>query len=374
MVTLVDILKGENMNKFFEKNKNIIFIVVCIFAMIIMYLHYAGYRIDEENFKVLLTNYSDGFVSAGFIGSLYSFLNSIFSIDLYNYEMMYFFSKHMLFVYYIISVVLLSIIFVKCKKENKNTLMTFITISIIIIGSMFGAPETMGTYMMYETILLFLCMIFFVISKIEWINILFVTVAVLINPEFLFRGFLLVAAMFLYKISKENKKNYYYTLLIISTVITVVLFIVQNVISIFNGTFEIRVYDSAYFEIIVFMILISPYLYIGRSFFTNVFSFEKSRVYRLLQLIPIISIIEIVLKNDFGYIFYGIIVYYLFAMMYMILENDNIVLFSLEKTKMIIRERCSFSYILIAYPLLIMPFSNYFITRITRAVLSLIGV
>lgn len=385
-------------------------LLIGIFCL--LYLHGAWYRMSDENLVVLATTYREGFLSAGFVGSVYGLLNRILPYDLMTYETAYGFTKCMLGIYFLLAAGLLVMVYHKTAEEQKKKQMDLICLALILFGGMFGSGNTMGSFDMYQMIVFLLCMFPLFTNRGLWLLLPLSVVGMCIHPSFLFKNLPLILLLLTYlckkgePVSSKKRKGLRNGIL----VVCLLLFIVSEVSVILAGDRMAEIEGMAallsqnpegfdagwmvrglrilsavlpewgyhhynYLGLLFFLIFFSPYLWIGRKFFLGVN--EKvgwDREYRLLQFGALALLPEFLFKVCYGYLIYEVIVYYLVLLMFFIVVKDQKILGEMEQMLEKIRNRMPVPILLLLYPVLFIPFNGETIFFVFEKIARMFGV
>lgn len=364
-----------------DKKKILIILVSLVAAFSLIYLRFASYKISEDCIRTIELSYKNGFISAGLIGTLYRVLNMIVPVELFDYEMMYFASKCMLVLYYILAGLFVMVLFVKKKSLFKNNV-SLVLLFVVFIGGMFGVADTLGSYDMYEMIVLLFIAILLASKKGEWLIVPSAIIGILVHPSFLFKCMGIVVSVIIYrwKVKKENK---YKTLLVI-TLVSVLIAYIASELSLAIYIFEDRQLlanraivsasslipewnyrGNNYINFFIFLLAFSPYLLIGRDFFKRMYTnkIALKRVYRLMQLGGLIMLPEFVLKVQYGFLIYFVIMYYVLLLLMLNIEEDTYIISTSKEEKRLLKDKLFLPEVLVLYPLLLMPFLSISIMR-----------
>lgn len=377
--------------KTFDFKKVLLIVAVLGVIFCLVFLRFASYNISEDSLRILELSYKDGFISAGLIGTIYRGLNLVVPVELFDYEVIYVISKHILILYYVLVASFVVVIYGK-RRELFEKNPALICLFVIFTAGMFGCADTLGSYDMYQMIVVLIISILLFLQKAEWLTIPAVLVGILIHPSFLFKGFIIVAALMIYK-WKIHSENKYKSLLITSLVASVTSFIASEaslVAKIVGNTDllgdrvireasailpEWAFHGTNYINLLIFLLFFSPYLLIGRDFFKRLYKrdIENVKVYRLLQLGALFVLPEFIFKIEYGFLIYTVIMYYVLLIMYMLVQKDRAVIECIEEEKEVIKRIIPIPEVLIIYPLLLMPFIRISIMRGFDVISRLIG-
>jgi hypothetical protein len=380
-------MKTENVKNHGWKLFIIIGIIFCL-----NYLHFASFKLADDNLGVLFPSYKNGFLSAGLVGTIWRFVNQQTTVNLMSYEPVYTGAKHMLMLYYILTAVLIVMLYRKCKEKYRDMLTDFFCILVVLCGGMFGCADTLGSYDMYQMIVMLAAMILIVAEKGEWLLVPLMVIGMLIHPSFLLKNAPLLLLLLWYRYHKNHEKKYK-GILWISGILAAVLFLVSEVSALgiqgmydeslqlgqllsldattYDTNFAARAlrecsallpewgyHGNNYIGLLLCLLACSPYLLLGRHFFVkaNKNLGADRKLYRLLQLGGLFLLPEFLLKIKYGYFIYEVAVYYVLLFLFYITEDDAVMVPVMEEVRSEVRERWFFSEILLLYPLLYMPF------------------
>ena len=374
-----------------DKKKILIILLSLVVVFSLIYLRFASYKISEDCIRTIELSYKNGFISAGLIGTIYRVINMVVPVDMFDYEMVYFAAKCMLVLYYVLAGLFVMVLFVKKKslfEKNKALVVLF----IVYVAGMFGVGDTLGSYDMYEMIVLLFITIILTAQKAEWLIIPSAIIGVLIHPSFLFKCMGIVVAIMIYrwKVKKDNK----YKALLIVSVVAVLIAYAASEISLAINIFEDRqllankaiVCASSlipewnyrgrnYINLIIFLLAYSPYLLIGRDFFKRMYAkeIESKKVYRIMQLGALIILPEFVFKVQYGFLIYFVIMYYVLLLLMLNVEEDKYVISTAEEEKELLKDKIFLPEVLVLYPLLLMPFMSVSIMRGFDVIAGVLG-
>ena len=365
------------------------------FMLFCMYARFAAFQLADNNLGVLFLSYKNGFVSAGLLGTAWRVLNQITSVELMTYESVYYAAKWMMILYDVLVVILLTLIYRKSYR-NKRQALYLITLSLIVFGGMFCSSVTMGSYDMYEVMVLLLILILLFSQRVQGAIVALVLLGMLIHPSFLFKCFPLVAVMLFYQYKKTGKKSYQ-SYLILSAAVAVVVFVASE-ISVWGVQTQQEEalafgqllsanpqnYDAAlagrtlrecsailpewgyrgnnYINLVIFLLMFSPYWMLGQSFCEHFYrqkmTEDQAKVYRLMQWGTLAIIPQLLLKITYGYFVAEVMIYYLILLMFYIAQEDELVLTQMARSGEQLKNRMPVAYVLLLYPLLFMPFTD----------------
>ncbi len=389
------------------RKQNLIFLLMLFVFAILCFLKDFGSDMSHYNSTLYSFSYKYGFISRGFVGSVYQLLDKILPFDLMTYQNLYYFSI-------IMTVVLLMVIFLfyyyclsKCSKDNLHNVRMLIAFFSVFTFSNFWTPENLGRIDIYFIILLLISVVLVLEDKIPWLVIPLIGVCMCIHQGFTFTNANLILVLLFFKAmtDEDNKTRRRYLIYFIVTFAEIsILFlffeffshtagegVVEELINtsmrlsksgndynetILNheilgqGVFEeeIKYHIINLRELPFFLITFCPYIIIFVIFAKRLLRGERgvrllghlSVVLGGLTLLP-----EMILKVDFGRYAYYTFFYYILIVICLIVMKDKKTMEVFNGVKQTVNERISFGKVLIVYPLIFMPFSDWFISDIT---------
>lgn len=377
-------------------------------AIILSVLFYFEHRINQQNTTVFAFSYKYGFISRGFLGSVWLVLNKILPIDIMNYEAIYDFTKLITAIYFVILLLFYNVCLKLCKiKDEKN--MKYLSCFLSVFAfSMFLTENNFGRVDIFLMILTLISCLLIVMSKAEWLLVPICTICMLMHHGYVFMFLNIILVLLFYKavMYKEYRKKYIVLLTACISLVSVLFLyfeffshpegpnIYEEVVALakrlsFDGesygtalvNHEILGLDvfeeewiwhiSNYIQFPIFLVLFSPYIVIGYKFLTKLVK-EKSGVEKLVYLAvalgSLTAVPQMILKVDYGRYMFGFFFYYIAIVMCLIAMKDEYVVNVLETTKEEVKKFISNGKWLIVYPLLYMPFLDVYICDLTGAI------
>ena len=389
------------------RKQNLIFLLMLFVFAILCFLKDFGSNMSHYNSTLYSFSYKYGFISRGFVGSVYQLLDKILPFDLMTYQNLYYFSI-------IMTVVLLMVIFLfyyyclsKCSKDNLHNIRMLIVFFSVFTFSNFWTPENLGRIDIYFIILLLISVVLVLEDKIPWLVIPLIGVCMCIHQGFTFTNANLILVLLFFKAmtDEDNKTRRRYLIYFVITFAEIsILFlffeffshtagegVVEELINtsmklsksgndynetILNheilgqGVFEeeIKYHIINLRELPFFLITFCPYIIIFVIFAKRLLRGEKG--VRLLGCLSVVLggltlLPEMILKVDYGRYAYYTFFYYILIVICLIVMKDKKTMEVFNGVKQTVNERISFGKVLIVYPLIFMPFSDWFISDIT---------
>lgn len=379
-------------------------IVVCFALFITFYAH----TVRRYNTTILAFNYSFGFISRGFLGTLYMGLNNILPTDILNYESVVnitliattFIVLIMLFMFYCI--------LKKCEDVYLTNINYVILFFCMFFVSMYYSVRNFGRPDVYMLFFTFLGILLIIHDTCEWLVIPLSIFCILIHQGYVFYFFniflLLLAFKFLNNTGK--KRIYYGTIFTLSFLSVSALFIYFQFFSHVNGEAiydeivalatmlgnEGETYDTLFthellgidpweeewpqhvynfIELPIYCLLNLPYIILGVRFFKNILKAAETKMDKFkYALIPVFSLTIVpcyILKIDFGrWILCGV-AYFALVILALCAMGDKIIKEQLHLLMEDIKQRYSYASLLLIYIVTMVPLYDIHINQILRS-------
>lgn len=395
-----------------EGTRDKIFMWSMAFLAFLWYLKDCDSHMSFYNSTLYAFSYKYGFISRGFVGSVYQLLDMVLPIDMMKYQSVYYFSICMTVLFYIVLLLFLSKILKVTEHTQKHNVKLLIAFLGIFMFPMFWTAENMGRIDIYFLLLVFLCVYLIMHEKLLWAVVPLLAICMCIHQGFTFTSANLILVMLFYKamMAKQNNKKYM-KIFILSFVVISILFLyfefgnhlrdTTMIETLITDAKNLSASGNDYNETIidhellgqgvfareksyhicnmqetpVFLILFFPYILIAWNFFRNLLRGTKGKerlAYLAVALGNLTLLPELILKVDYGRYAFFTFFYYIVIVMVLIALKDEKTIFAFEETKQKIKRKVSMPYLLLVYPAIFMPFSDWFISDVSLAVMDLI--
>lgn len=382
-----------------KAQKQIFFWIGLILLFVLLFRQSYGGEVNKINATMLAFNYEYGFVSRGFIGTLYHILDSVLPWDLMSYTWTVRFTQAITFVYYIILFVFLGIVLKKSTDQIRGTVKCMIIFFVIFAVPMFTNTFNFGRLDIYCVMISIVCASLLIYEKAVWLVVPFSAISVMVHQGNVFMYLNIILVLLIYKaFSKEGKeKKKYFILFVISFLSASVLFLYFEFFSHFNGTdiydrvvsearalcmngeyhqdvidHEILGIDLSDREILwrkknivefpIFLLLIAPYILFSIKFFKELLKDVKGKKDKYKYIFVIIGagtiVPDLLLKCDYGRWMFAIICYYSVVMLSLLAMGDNHIEKHLINSKEMLLKKYPASIFLLGYPLVLVPFGD----------------
>lgn len=399
------------------RNQNMTFLAALAVFAAASSVRYFSYEMSMYNTTPFALSYKYGFISRGFMGTLWAFLDGLAPKSLMNYRSLYMFSLWSTVLYLALLFVLFAVCLKRCRERDERNMRYLICFLGVFAFQMFWSDELFGRLDVYLMILTTLGMILLVEEKWEWLVIPFSIVCVMIHQGFVFVSANLMLVPLFYKIlTCRGKKRRKYVVIFALTFLSIsVLFLYFELFShakgteifdevvasakalsedgngyaeslinheilgkdVFEDEWEYHVFN--YKEFPTALLLFSPYLVIGVSFFKKLIgksentmdengglSGRKDAPHRFAYLVLFVGVAtvlpEMILKVDYGRYMFRIFYYYISMVMVFIAMGDTTVADQLEETKEGIKRKIPVPLVVLFYPMFLTPFFDVIIS------------
>lgn len=398
--------KGRQTEKFM--------IGIMFFSFVLFWQYFTGIT-SNINTTMLAFSYKYGFISRGFIGTIYQLLDKILPFDMMSYRFASLFFEVSLLLFYCLLFYFIYKCISRTDKQVESPVRYIIYIYLICAIPMFCSEYNLGRLDMYCLMLSILAIILLMQQTCEWLIVPIVAVGVMIHQGNVFMYLNIIIVMLLYRIlSEENqkKRRKYFVILILSSVIAIALLLWFELFSHVNGSniYEEIVRDAMllgnnqeyhedvlqheilgvdlsdreweyhkknFVELPIYLILISPYIAIAVHFFKGLLARAKTKTDKLKYIFVIIGagaiLPDMLLKVDYGRWLFATISYYAIMIMALAAINDTNVNAQLDATVMAVQKRSVLAPLLIVYPLLFQPMMHIAICPLTDKISNIVN-
>lgn len=381
-----------------------IFSIIC-FALFITYY---GKEVRRYNTTILAFNYSYGFISRGFLGTLYLGLNEILPFDILNYESVVnitlIATSFIVFIFLILAIILLAKIEVKYHTNMQYIILFFVMFFVPMFYSFrnMGRPDV---YMMFFT---FLGLMLIVCEKFEWLLIPLAILSVMVHQGYVFMFYNIYMYLLVYKSFRNTgkKRKKYLAILSISFLSVSILFLYFNFFSHINGeeiydeivalatklgnegeVFDILVNHEIlgidpweeewpqhiynFIELPIFCLLMSPYIVLGVRLFKSIIKSAETKAEKYLYaFLPVCSLTMLpsyLLKIDYGRWIFAGIAYFSLVILALCALKDKLVTEKLHELMEDIRQRYAYATLLLLIIGTMIPLHDIHINEIMRS-------
>lgn len=381
-----------------QKNRMHFLPALALFAIACFIRHFKDYM-STYNTTLFALSYDYGFISRGFMGSVFNFVGELLPYEIHNYMGVYNFNGFFTIVYYIILFWFYKVCLDHCKEENKRNLQHLIVFLSLFAFTMWTTTINFGRLDLYLFIFMLISVILIIKEKHEWLIIPMGIICTCIHQGYVFTNANTILVLLLYKIllgdSKKRKK--YITIFLLYFLSISALFLYFEFFSHVNGEEIVndvkaaakalsksgRTYNKSIInheilgldvaedeveyhmtnmkEFPVFCVLFAPYIFYGFRFFIKLIldktaSLEKRFAYLAFLAGGLTMVPQFILKVDYGRYMFNLIFYYVSLLIVVLAMHDQTVERHLEVLKGELKKFTPLTFVWFLYPFLLTPF------------------
>ena len=370
-----------------------------------------SYREMVENYNttVLAFSYKYGFISRGFIGSLYHALDRMLPANLIDYEAVVNVCLVTTLVIYGIFLIFARYTLEKCKENSLIYVETFWAFFMIIVVSTFSSKRNFGRLDIFMLLFSMLAVWILMQKRCKSLYVLIiplVAMGVMVHQGYVFMYVNMVLVLLLYLYLRQGDRVY--LILFIASLIAVsALFIWFQFLSHVNGEAIVGdIIDKAtklsrrgkyhdtlidaeilgvdlgktewplhvqnFVELPFFLILISPFIYVGASLAREVLKgcrdLREKIPYVMVMLGAVTTLPLFIMKIDYGRWMLAIFAYYLIMLIVLVALDDEIVIRALEIKAKWLRENKTRGFMLIIYAIVFLPLWDVRICQLLKSI------
>ena len=339
------------MKKALSVRNNRIYLYCVMAYMVLSVFIYWDRTLDIMNTTVFAFSYQYGFMPRGVLGTVLWLYDSVVPFDAISYNTIYFFSKIVTAVYFVVILWFIVAVMSRCNEQQLISAKGIMAVLVLISVPMFLTGDDFGRLDVYLMILTIFSLILIIYEKAEWLIIPAVTLATLIHEGFVFMNLNIILVLLLYKcIIKPDKRKKYIIILAFTFIIPSIIFLYCEFFShnfgmdVFNECLDVATKVSKdnmphkevlfheilgadvsgmevnyriwnYEDASIFIVLFSPYIvfmvYAFRKFVKTAATAVDKFVTFIVLAGPLTLLPEIILKVDLGRYVFAILFYYL---------------------------------------------------------------
>lgn len=398
-----------------EKKDNQKFILVILgFIFLLGFLFYDE-KVNEMNTTMLAFSYEHGFISRGFVGTIFQFLVNVLPWMELNYSAVMNFTICVTTIFFVGILWYFSFCLLRINTQ-KNTTQSSLHYAqyIMILYIIFAVPFSVTNYNFGRTdiwlaFISILCAMCIIKEKHVWLTIPLCAIAIMIHQGFAFMYMNTIMVLLFYKIcttadkhrrklililticillsaalffwfelfSHTNGENAYEKIVYIATEISAKGKIHNDVIDkeilgidLTDREIELHLQNLVQFPI--FIALMSPYIIYSYRFFMGIIKDSTKMVEKIKYILIISGSLTIlpllILKVDFGRWMFAVIHYYLIILLALITMDDKLTIKHLHITIEKIKSNKGFMLLLLMYPIILQPLRDVSICKLTAKI------
>lgn len=390
------------MNPEKEKKRDRAFFLALLAFLVFCWFRYFERTMEFYNTTLFALSYRYGFLSRGLLGTMWELLDQSIPISIMSYRAVYVFNIGVTIVFEVVMYLFFVVCYRKCTSEQKPMMRYLIIFLAIFAFPMFLSEEMLGRLDVYLYLLVIVGVICLVKEKCEWLVIPIGLICVCIHQGFVFINANILLVLLLYKAICISEKRKKYLVLFTAFFLLIAGFfcyfeffshvngtgIAEEIIAnakrlsedgvsynetivrheilgeeVFGDEWKYHLYN--YKDFPVFLLLFSPYLAIGISFFKGLAGaaqgLEKWK-YRMVFAGAVTVVPQMILKVDYGRYMFSTLFYYIAMIQVLFAMGDGMVAVQLDKTKAAIKRQISVPLVLLVYPIFLTPFYDVIIS------------
>lgn len=406
-----------------NKSKDKSFFTFLIIITCILFVYNLANRVNSYNATIFAFSYEYGFISRGFIGTLYKGISLILPFDLYTYSAINTCVLIITIVFAVLFVLFLRYVLLRvhdfddryaCDKTinatNWRAEWYLVIFCVIVIISSFSEYYNFGRVDLFLCLISMLSIVLITKERLVWLIIPLAACGVMIHEGYVFMYLNIILALLIYKIFNfkalgQKKDAVYFSVVLAATVLVCAFLFVYFMF------FSHNTYDGAYekiveiaksithnnkyhedlvraeilgvdltaeemeyrlqnvIELIVLLIMMIPFIRILFIFFKKTLSYcaDKKEKYKYIIIIiaALTTLPLFIMKIDYGRWVLAVIIYYCFLILTLMALGDKAVLKAWDDTIFMIHNKWIYAKMLLAYMLIIVPFCDLAISKVT---------
>lgn len=403
-----------------QKKENRNFLLAMFgFIFLLGFLFYDE-KVNDMNTTMLAFSYEYGFISRGFVGTIFQFIADILPGMGLNYASVMNFTKCVTSIFFLMILFYFGFCLKKISVQESTTKSTIHYAEyFMILYAMFAVPFSVTNYNFGRTdiwlaFISIVCVMCIIKEKYAWLTIPLCAVAIMIHQGFAFMFMNTIMILLLYKIlsSSSKQRRNYIIILTLCVLLSAILFFWFELFSHANGenVYEKIVYTATeisskgkiHIDVIdkeilgidltdreteyhlqnlvqfpIFILLMLPYIVYAYRFFSGVIKDSTNKLDKVKYLAIAIGSLTIIplliLKVDFGRWMFAVIHYYLIVLLALIAINDNLIIKHLQSTVSKIKEKNGLAILLLVYPIILQPLRDVSICKLTAKIGGIIN-
>ena len=403
----------EKLNVFKERKLDSFVLTWFLFVVVLWWKFYQE-EVEIINTTSLAFHYGYGFISRGFMGTIFLLVDKILPGNQMNYDGVMAFTLVMTVLYIALLFFFFMLVLKKCSMRVCTKTQYMVIFFTMFAVSMFVTKHNMGRYDMYCLMLSILAAILIIKEKAEWLVIPLSAIGVMIHQGNVFYLLNIILVLLIYKaFSTEGKQRVKYIVLFISSfVVASVLFLYFEFFSRANGAAiyetivevakglrfdndyhvdlvdheilgldlserELKYKYKNFVEFPVFCAFLAPYLVMAFRFFKSIIKKAETKLDKCKYFLVAIGVATIVpaliMKCDFGRWMFMIIAYYFVVVLALLGMKDKLVEEEIHALGERVKKMGLSGIVLYLYPAFMLPFKDVVISQTSYNIADLIN-
>ena len=386
-----------------DKGDVAFFVVLTITALLIVRWIF-GSNITEYNTSICAINYTNGFMPAGFLGTVLLMCNKFAGGILMNYQGIFALNLVVMFLYVALLLLVFITAYLRTGNRGSVTAKQIICFASIFGFSMFCGGATFAGTGVYQMILVLIAMELFLCEKAEWLVMILSVIGICIQPDFFFLNLGMMLFPLAYKMKASQHRNYYKILFGMTLGTSIGMFAYSEYMTRFhlnmtadsqvslmqqlsnnpnkfdvgNADFVFRNlsallqdWDYAgtnYIELVLYIIFSLPFLVMFVKLLMGLRSRFTSYVPFILGMLLFLP--QFLLKVHYGVIVYHFIMYVLLMVLLIYALCDEVMTEEVEKRKMSLKAKFPLPVLFLFYAMCFVRFGDISVSENIRALIS----
>jgi len=397
-----------------KERKLFSFVTTWFLFVVVLWWKFYQEEVEIINTTSLAFHYGYGFISRGFMGTIFLLVDKILPGNQMTYEGVMGFALVTTLLYFALLLWFFMIVLKKCSMEICNKTKYMVLFFTMFAVSMFITKYNFGRYDMYCLMLSILAAILIIYEKAEWLVIPLSAIGVMIHQGNVFYLLNIILILLLYKaFSTEGRKRVKYIVLLGgSFLVASILFlyfeffsradgaaIYDTIVKVaeglrFDGDIHEDIIDHEilgidltdrelkyryknFVEFPIFCIFMSPYLVMAFCFFKNMIKKAATKMEKWKYFFVAVGagtmVPALLMKCDFGRWMFIIIAYYFVVILSLLAMKDKLVEEEIHALGARIRKLGPAGLVLYIYPAFFLPFKDVVISQTSYNVADIIN-
>lgn len=213
------------------------FIIMWILLVAVTMIAYYDFMVDSYNTSILAFSYKYGFISRGFIGTIFQGIGHVFSINVNTYHAAIFFTQVATFLFFSFLLVFVCLLLYKIQDKYLTVCEYGIFFFTLFTVSTFISQRNFGRLDIYMISISLIASILLLYQKMEWFVIVLSALGVMVHQGYVFMYLNIILIILAYRFVHGDKKNRrkYSFLIVASFLVSSVLFLYFEFFSRMNG-------------------------------------------------------------------------------------------------------------------------------------------
>lgn len=379
------------------KQKDKVFFGMWIMFAVSLFIRFYNHTVMAYDSTMYAFWYKYGFISRGFVGTLYHVVNKLMPIDMINYQGVLLYTIMVTGIFFIFVFWYFVKLVQNSEESYKETLEYVIIFFTFFLIPMFVNRYNFGRLDLYLVAVSLISSYLIMKEKHEWMLVPLSMVGIMVHQGYAFMYYNIILVFLVFKIlSKEGKEKKKYIRILCASLITcIALFlwfelfshgnskqyfeeisgeasyiskdhdyhedvIDKEILGIDLSDREVEYNLMARVSFVFFLLFFSPYIVLGVKFFKdlvkNVAEKKEKLKYLLVACGPLTLLPLYLFKCDYGRWTFALIAYYCIAILTLIGAKDTYVSDTLKSHMFSIKGKKPWAAFLLVYPIMFQPF------------------